>query len=106
MTGSSAILPANQLPFSAGFCYYANGLNGAAQMVDLSPQRHDEGPIPGTPSSLHGVLNPDGAEGRTLHSTRHFFHERAETFVQRLSRWAGPAALILTLCLIGWWIIR
>lgn len=79
-------------------------------MIDLSPQPHDPGSAADTAHSIprHDPLPQE--QGGNRSSARFFSLQRAEGAIQLLSRWAGPAALVLTLVLtlllIGWLIIR
>ncbi|WP_313807571.1 hypothetical protein [Sphingobium sp.] len=77
-------------------------------MIDLSPQPQDKGsgsgaahPAPGSDPVRHEREERKRVGPRWLPT-----HDVAEGAVRRLSRWAGPVALLATLCLLGWWIIH
>jgi len=74
-------------------------------MIDLSPQPRDKGADAAPPPPRHDLV-PGRADGREkARGWRAFPHEHAEAAVQRLSRWAGPVALLATLLLLGLWLI-
>ncbi|WP_041390310.1 hypothetical protein [Sphingobium chlorophenolicum] len=82
-------------------------------MIDLSPQPQDKGgaskAVPSVPQ--HDLVRPEQGKAeqgkaQDAQSRWRFPHDEGEAAIQRLSRWAGPLALLLTLCLLGWWIIR
>lgn len=69
-------------------------------MIDLSPQPHDKS---AAPADLHSPPVRDLPERVLAEDARQpFAHERAEAAVQFLSRWAGPAILLLAIGTIGW----
>jgi len=74
-------------------------------MIDLSPQPQDKSQAAAdlTPAPSHDAIPGRGGE-KTAHGGpwRYLSHECAEAGVQLLSRWAGPAALIMALGAIGW----
>ncbi|AMK23663.1 hypothetical protein VVT58_04215 [Sphingobium sp. SJ10-10] len=77
-------------------------------MIDLSPQPQDKSSgtkaAPAVPQ--HDPVLRENGDGKGARQWWQFSHEGAEAAIQRLSRWAGPIALLLALCLLGWWIIR
>ncbi|WP_037446455.1 hypothetical protein [Sphingobium chlorophenolicum] len=77
-------------------------------MIDLSPQPQDKGGASKAAPSVphHDLVRPEQGKAQDAPSRWRFPHDEAEAAIQRLSRWAGPLALLLTLCLLGWWIIR
>jgi len=77
-------------------------------MIDLSPQPQDKSSgTKAPPSALqHDPVLHDNVDRKGSRPWWQIPHEEAEAAIQRLSRWAGPIALLLTLCLLGWWIIR
>ncbi|WP_375195435.1 hypothetical protein [Sphingobium sp.] len=73
-------------------------------MIDLSPHPHDKGSDT-APPPRHDLV-PGHAERREKkRDWGQFSHEHAEAAVQRLSRWAGPVALLAVLLLLGLWLI-
>lgn len=74
-------------------------------MIDLSPHTHDKtaDPVEVGPIPRHDPAG-DRPEGEMAGGAfpRRFTHERAEGAIQLLSRWAGPAALVGALAVIGW----
>lgn len=70
-------------------------------MIDLSPQPQDRAGTAHAPPR-HDDLPIEEEKSR---SRWHLTHDSADAAIQRLSRWAGPAALAAALCLLGWWII-
>src|SRR3546814_13324501 len=76
-------------------------------MIDLSPQPQDKGSGANTAPSAprHDPVHRESMDGEGPHSRWHFPQEQIETAIQRLSRWAGPFALLTTLLLMRWWII-
>ncbi|BAI96748.1 hypothetical protein Sj15T_12040 [Sphingobium sp. TA15] len=76
-------------------------------MIDLSPQPQDKGSSANTAPSAprHDPVHRESMDGEGPHSRWHFPQEQIEAAIQRLSRWAGPFALLTTLLLLGWWII-
>ncbi|KKW93066.1 MULTISPECIES: hypothetical protein [Sphingobium] len=75
-------------------------------MIDLSPQPRDKGSGTAHPAPRHDAVDRNGKEDRSSLAWWRHSHIWAETAIQRLSRWAGPVALALTLGLLGWWIIH
>ncbi|WP_242122694.1 hypothetical protein [Sphingobium sp. Sx8-8] len=75
-------------------------------MIDLSPQPRDKGsgPAPSTTPHHDPLPGQTGSQEKTR-SWWYFSHEHAELAVQRFSRWAGPAVLLMTLLLLGLWLI-
>ncbi|HKX35796.1 MAG TPA: hypothetical protein VJM79_03915 [Rhizorhapis sp.] len=77
-------------------------------MIDLSPQPQDKssGAAELHPGPRHDAtpaderMKPGDGNARWRSA-----HDRAEAAVQRLSRWAGPAALIIALGMIGWLVL-
>ncbi|GFZ88064.1 hypothetical protein GCM10019071_17080 [Sphingobium fuliginis] len=80
---------------------------GTADMIDLSPQPQDKGSgakaAPAAPQ--HDPVQTNSREDGNPASWWHVPQEQMEGAIQRLSRWAGPFALLATLFLLGWWII-
>jgi hypothetical protein len=76
-------------------------------MIDLSPQPQDKASetadiAPGPRHDPAAAALPEEQERRASP----FIFERAEAGIQLLSRWAGPLALAITLCLLGWWLMH
>jgi hypothetical protein len=78
---------------------------GHLHMIDLSPQPQDksQGAAELNPGPTHDAIpGRSGEKTARDNSWRQLSHESAEAGVQWLSRWAGPAALIIALGAIGW----
>jgi len=78
-----------------------------SDMIDLSSKSHEQGQD-GKKASVapqHDPVHGESISGEARPSRWHFPHERMEAGIQRISRWAGPLALIATLLLLGWWTI-
>ncbi|UZW55990.1 hypothetical protein NUH86_04140 [Sphingobium sp. JS3065] len=77
-------------------------------MIDLSPQPQDKGGVAKVPPSVArpDPVHPERGKKGNGRVRWNFPHDEAEVAIQRISRWAGPVALLLALCLLGWWIIR
>lgn len=75
-------------------------------MIDLSPDSHDNGPATAELQSRprHDPLTAASEEAVGSERWRYLSHERAESAVQWLSRWAGPAVLAGAVAAIIWWI--
>ncbi|HKY79941.1 MAG TPA: hypothetical protein VJM09_00535 [Sphingobium sp.] len=77
---------------------------GHLQMIDLSPQPQDKSSGTAelrTPrhDAVPGCEADQPSQGPRR---RHLSYEHAEAGIQRLSRWAGPAVLLVALGAIGW----
>ena len=75
-------------------------------MIDLSSKSQEkrrDAKMASAPPQ-HDPVRGDSVDGDALPSRWHFPHEQMEAAIQRLSRWAGPFALLVTLLLLGWWI--
>lgn len=70
-------------------------------MIDLSPQPQDKS---ATSAELHSSPVHDIPGRGIVDDARQqpLTHERAEAGVQFLSRWAGPAILLIAIVAIGW----
>lgn len=79
---------------------------GALQMIDLSPQPQDKASDAAdiSPGPRHDPIVATPSEEQQ-HRAWLFSHENAEAGIQLLSRWAGPFVLVVTLCILGWWLI-
>lgn len=76
-------------------------------MTDLPPQVDDKSPAT---VGLRTTPRHDDVSGSTVdHSSlarwRLLSAERAEAGVELLSRWAGPATLVIAVVGVVWWII-
>jgi hypothetical protein len=76
-------------------------------MIDLSPQPHDES---SSAAELHSKPRPDPILAAPPETVRPrgswaFTHDQGEAAIQLLSRWAGPLALLISVILLGWWLL-
>ena len=78
---------------------------GHLQMIDLSPQPQDKSPGSADLQSRHDPIVSSPIETTPNRGPWPFTYDEAEAGIELLSRWAGPAALVIMLALIGWWLI-
>ena len=104
---------ARALSLSTGNRYFvevsAAARSGHLQMIDLSPQPQDKksGSADLHPGPRHDPTTAPLDRKMPGDASRwQFPHEGAEAAIQLLSRWAGPAALIVALIAIGWLLLR
>jgi len=78
---------------------------GHLQMIDLSPQPQDKSPGSADLQPRHDPIVSSPIETTPNRGLWPFTYDEAEAGIELLSRWAGPAALVIMLALIGWWLI-
>ncbi|MFC4596092.1 hypothetical protein [Sphingobium sp. EP60837] len=74
-------------------------------MIDLSPQPQDKssGPTELQPRHDPAIIAP--VKTSQSRGWWPLTHDEAENGIELLSRWAGPAVLLIVLALISWWFI-